>query len=78
MSYREFVDRAGNGWTIRTRSRWEWHFEPRKGNPRPTHAAKAPGYQEDPFELSQEELQRLLDSARPLRRPGDRPSPFAD
>lgn len=78
MGFREFVDRAGNAWSVRPRSRWEWHFEPRPGSAEPARVAKAPGYQDDPFELSQEELQRLLDASKPRRSSTDRPSPFAD
>jgi hypothetical protein len=35
-----------------------------------------PGHETDPFELSVEELQRLLDAGRPRRATG--PSPFLD
>jgi hypothetical protein len=37
----------------------------------------APGYERDPFELSVEELQRLLDGA-PRPGSGPRKSPFKD
>jgi hypothetical protein len=77
VSYRKFVDRAGQAWQVRDRSRWEWSFEPEGGNPGPARTVRAPGYQDDPFELSAEELQRLLDSARTAstRRA---PNPFGD
>lgn len=77
MSQRKFVDRDGRPWTIRDRSRWEWQFEPDHGNPESARSVRAPAYQDDPFELSTEELQRLLDSARSstqLRAP----NPFGD
>jgi hypothetical protein len=77
MSYRKFVDRSGLAWSVRDRSRWEWHFEPEGGNPGPTRVARAPGHQDDPFELSNEELQRLLDSAPGAARPRA-PNPFGD
>ncbi len=77
MSYRKFVDRSGNAWSVRDRSRWEWHFEPEGGNPGPTRVARAPGHQDDPFELSNEELQRLLDSAPGSTR-SRAPNPFKD
>ena len=77
MSYRKFIDRSGCAWSVRERSRWEWHFEPEGGNPGPTRVVRAPGHQDDPFELSNDELQRLLDSA-----PGGTgrraPNPFGD
>ena len=59
------------------RGRSEWLFEPVEGNPGPARSAQAPGYERDPFEMSIEELQRLLDSAPP---PKARPnkSPFLD
>jgi hypothetical protein len=77
MSYRKFVDRTGRAWSVRDRSRWEWHFEPEGGNPGPTRVARAPGHQDDPFELSNEELQRLLDSAESSQRTRA-PNPFKD
>jgi len=77
MSYRKFVDREGRVWSVRDRSRWDWHFEPGGGNPGPTRVARAPGHQDDPFELSNEELQRLLDSAPGSTRPRA-PNPFKD
>lgn len=77
MSYRKFVDRSGNEWTVRDRSRWEWHFEPAGGNPGPPRVVRAPGHQDDPFELSNEELQRLLDAAPRSARPRA-PNPFGD
>lgn len=77
MSYRKFVDRAGMAWVIRDRSRWEWTFEPDGANPGPARVVRAPTYQDDPFELSTEELQRLLDSAGTGSRP-QAPNPFKD
>jgi hypothetical protein len=77
MSFRKFVDRSGNGWIVRPRGRSEWHFEPLQGNSQPTLTVRAPSYQNDPYELSQEELQRLFDSAAARAGPS-RPSPFKD
>ncbi|NIM50590.1 MAG: hypothetical protein GTN62_09700 [Gemmatimonadales bacterium] len=77
MGYRRFTDREGNVWEVRDRSKREWQLEPVRGNPKPPVTASAPGYESDPFELSIEELQRLLDSAQPApSRP--RKSPFRD
>jgi len=77
MGYRRFVDRNGRSWEVRDRSQAEWDFEPVGGNRGPARTAPAPGYERDPYELSIEELQRLLDAAPP---PGSRakPSPFKD
>lgn len=76
MGYRKFVDRNGYTWQVVPRSRSEWEFDP-VDNPGPPRAAAAPGYEKDPFELSKEELQRLLDSSQaPPSRP--KKSPFVD
>ena len=77
MGYRRFTDRDGNTWEVRDRTTSEWDFQPVGGNPRPTTRVQAPGYDNDPFELSNEELQRLLDNVpSPSRSP--RKSPFKD
>jgi hypothetical protein len=47
------------------------------GNSEPSRTARAPTWQDDPFELSREELQRLFDAAPDPNRPRP-PSPFAD
>jgi hypothetical protein len=68
MGFRRFRDRDGNEWEVRVRSRDEWEFLPvgdQRGEPR---VARAPGYEQDPFELSQEELQRVWDASAPPRR----------
>lgn len=80
MGYRRFVDREGKGWDVKDVSDAEWRFEPEPGNPAGGVNVPAPGYQKDPFELSAEELQRMLDAAGPRRRAGTprKPSPFAD
>jgi len=78
MGYRRFNDVEGNEWEVRDVSRSQWEMQPVRGNPNKHKTVPAPGYEKDPFELSEEELQRLLgDSAGPGRsRPGK--SPFAD
>jgi hypothetical protein len=77
MANRAFADRSGNRWELRTRSRSEWEFEPIEGNPGPARLGAPPGYEADPYELSVEELQRILDAAA-LRRPPRAKSPFLD
>ncbi len=77
MAGRKFIDRDGREWEVRIRSRAEWELEPVGNNPERARTAPAPGYEKDPFELSREELQRLLDSstAPPSR---STKSPFKD
>lgn len=77
MGDRRFTDREGRRWDVIVRGRDEWLFEPADGNPGPAHNSKGPGYERDPFELSTEELQRLLDAAQP-RQAKPRQSPFLD
>ena len=77
MANRMFSDRSGNRWEIRTRSRAEWEFEPIEGNPGPARLATPPSYETDPYELSVEEMQRILDAASPRRAPKTK-SPFLD
>ena len=77
MGDRRFVDREGLRWEVRVRGRSEWLFEPVEDNPQRTRSVSPPGYERDPFELSVEELQQLLDSApKPKPRPNN--SPFLD
>jgi hypothetical protein len=74
---RRFADRDGKRWEVRVRGRSEWLFEPVEGNAGPARTGAPPGYETDPFELSIEELQRVLDGARaPRQRP--KSSPFRD
>ncbi len=77
MGFRRFTDREGRVWEVRPRSRSEWEFEQVGGGSGNPLVAQAPSYETDPFELSIEELQRLLDRARPPT-PRSRPSPFKD
>ncbi len=77
MGDRRFADRAGKRWDVVVRSRSEWVFEPVEDNPGPARFGEPPGYESDPFELSIEELQHLLDQARgPQAR--QKKSPFLD
>jgi hypothetical protein len=74
---RHFVDRDKRRWEIRVRGRSEWLFEPLDDNPGPTRTVTPPGYETDPFELSVEELQQLLDAA-PKPKPRPKSSPFLE
>ena len=79
MGYRRFDDEDGNTWEVRDRSGSEWDLEPVGGNPGRPVRVPAPGYQADPFELSVEELQRMLgDSAAGQSRRKPPKSPFLD
>jgi hypothetical protein len=77
MSYRRFVDREGVTWEVRDRSTSEWELQCVSHPGRAAVRVSAPGYERDPFELSIEELQRLLDRHGPGRSP-PRKSPFKD
>jgi len=77
VGYRRFADGKGGRWEIRIESSGEWRFEPVSGTRRPARRGRPPLYARDPFELSEQELQRILEDARPIeRRTG--PSPFGD
>lgn len=65
MAHRKFVDRDGQGWEVRLRTRSEWELSPVGDNPLPSRDVASPGYEKDPYELSQGELQALLDGAKP-------------
>ena len=77
MARRVFVDKGGARWEVEVRGRSEWEFMPVEGNPGPGRIATPPGYETDPYELSIEELQRLLDAEAPRRKPTGK-SPFLD
>jgi hypothetical protein len=77
MAHRVFTDREGRSWDVRVRSTSEWEFSPAGDNPRPAVSVRAPGYERDPYEMSVEELQRLLDSV-PAAARRERKSPFKD
>lgn len=78
MAYRNFTDRQGRKWEVRERSRAEWDLVPVGDNRARERTVRSPGYEKDPFELSIEELQRLVDE--PETQPPSRPhrSPFKE
>lgn len=63
-------------------SRSEWRFEPLPGNPGSPRRVRPPLYAgDDPFELSEQELQSILGNAAPeakTRRGTPGASPFGD
>ncbi len=63
MSFRKFIDRDGHEWEVRPRTKSDWDLDPVGANPNRARTARSPGYEKDPFELSREELQRLLDAS---------------
>ena len=63
MGFRRFTDRDKCQWEIRPVGRGEWEFGPVGENPGKPRTVASPGYEKDPYELSQEELQKLLDTA---------------
>ena len=77
MAYRKFTDLEGRQWEVRDRSHSEWELEPVGQNREPPRRVAAPGYEKDPFEMSEEELQALLGKSDtgPGRR---KKSPFID
>ena len=77
MGFRKFTDRDKQQWEIRDVSRSRWEFSPAGENRLPARSVEPPGYETDPYELSQEELQGLLDgsAAPPVRQ---RKNPFGD
>ncbi len=77
MGYRRFSAENGGRWEIRIEASGEWRFEPVSGAGDATRRGRPPLYARDPFELSEQELRRILADARPVTRPGA-PSPFRD
>lgn len=77
MGDRRFTDANGRRWEIRVQGKSEWTFEPVDDNPGPRRSARPPGYEADPFEMSVEELQKVLDAA-PVPTSKPRRSPFKD
>lgn len=78
MANRKFTDRNGQPWEVRDRSSAEWILEPILENPARPRRVKPPSYELDPFELTDQELQRLLDSAPEAGPSAPRKSPFLD
>jgi hypothetical protein len=78
MGYRNFTDRQGRKWEIRERTKSEWELMPLGDNRERMRMVKAPGYERDPFELSIEELQRLVDEPAAADRSKPSKNPFKD
>jgi hypothetical protein len=78
MANRKFKDRDGRDWEVRDRSSSEWILEPILDNPSRPRRVKPPRNEEDPFELTDQELQRLLDDNPDSGPPPPKKSPFLD
>ena len=77
VGYRRFTDRGGAAWEVRDMSFTEWQMVP-VGQPGVAVVrVRAPVQERDPFEVSTEELQRMLDAERPRGAPRAR-NPFKD
>ncbi len=76
---RKFTDRSGRPWEVeREHGRHELVFRPVHGDPADERVAPLPSHShsQDPYELSDSELQRYLDQSRPRYRAPKRPPPF--
>jgi len=78
VGYRRFSDPEGHEWEVRDLSRSAWEFRPVAENPGRIISIEPPGYEADPFELSEEELQRLLGKSGGPGRSRPSKSPFQD
>ena len=77
MGFRTFTDRNNQQWEVRNVSRLEWEFSPLGETQLSARTVPPPGYETDPYELSREELQRLLDQSV-SRRVRQVKNPFGD
>lgn len=74
---RKFTDRTGTAWDVdREQGRRHLIFRPVDQESSKERTVAAPGHTDDPFELSDGELQRLLDRSRPRYRKPQGPPPF--
>ncbi|MEE8521677.1 MAG: hypothetical protein V3U63_08005 [Gemmatimonadota bacterium] len=74
---RKFKDRSGAPWVVeRYHGTPDLVFRPVEGAQAEELTVPAPGHNKDPYELSDEELQRLLERAQPRYRKPKRPPPF--
>lgn len=77
MGYRRFTDRDGVTWEVRDTTFTEWQLQPVGAPGMTTVRVRAPVQERDPFEVSTEDLQRMLDAERP-RGPSRARNPFKD
>lgn len=74
---RKFSDTTGQVWDVETspQSKREWIFRQVEGSEREDRVVPAPTHVDDPFEVSDEELQRLFERSRPRFKPRREPPP---
>lgn len=65
--HRTFRDTRGDGWEVRPQSDFKWHFVPLEGNDGIRTIVTPPPEADDPFDLDEHDLQKLLDSGIPTR-----------
>jgi hypothetical protein len=76
---RKFTDRSGQPWVVeREHGRHELVFRPAHGGQGDERVAPLPSHShsQDPYELSDSELQRYLDQSRPRYGKPKAPPPF--
>lgn len=74
----KFRDEQGRLWEVRVGAGREWTFRPVEGELSDERVVERPGYETDPFELTEAELRRLLHSSSPRYRGPTRSSPFKE
>lgn len=67
QDYRRFEDAQGEGWEIRPQENFKWQFVPLEGNEAIRKIVTPPPQVDDPFDLDEHELQKLLDSGIPTQ-----------
>lgn len=65
--HRRFEDARQDAWEIHAQEEFKWHFVPLEGNDKIRKIATPPPEADDPFELDEQELQKLLDSGIPTQ-----------
>ena len=74
---RKFTDRTGTAWIVeREHGRTELVFRPAHGAQAEERTVPLPGHTQDPYELSESELQRFLDRSNLRYRKPKGPPPF--
>ena len=74
---RKFNDRTGTPWIVeREHGRPELVFRPAHGEQTEERVVPLPSHTQDPYELSDAELQRHLDRSTPRYRKPKQPPPF--
>lgn len=74
---RKFKDRTGQAWEVEVSpsSKREWVFRRVEGEQRDDRVAPAPSHADDPFEVSDAEMERLFEQSRPRFKSPREPPP---